>query len=110
MSRFLRSLVSVFYSSLRFLLLKIIYQQHFQFKGSQRFSKRTPLFMIKKGSIHLGNKVRAHNGTKLRSVAATILKIGENSVISGGNVVTKNISDNIIAAGNSCRVLKPINK
>lgn len=34
--------------------------------------------------------------------------IGSNVVIGGGSVVTKDIPDNVVAAGNPCRVLRPI--
>lgn len=34
--------------------------------------------------------------------------IGSNVVIGGGSVVTKDIPDNCVAAGNPCRVLRPI--
>lgn len=34
--------------------------------------------------------------------------IGNNVVIGGGSVVTKDIPDNVIAVGNPCRVLRPI--
>lgn len=34
--------------------------------------------------------------------------IGENSVIGAGSVVTKDIPANVVAAGNPCRVLRPI--
>ena len=43
--------------------------------------------------------------------SATILKgvyIGKNSVIGANSVVTKDIPENVIAAGNPCRVIKPI--
>jgi len=66
--------------------------------------------MIKEGSIHLGNKVRSHNGTKIRYLAAVIIKVGDNSVIGTGSLVSKNIPANIIAAGNPSRAVKPINK
>lgn len=36
------------------------------------------------------------------------VKIGKNSVIGSGSVVVKNIPDNVIAAGNPCKVLKPL--
>jgi maltose O-acetyltransferase len=36
------------------------------------------------------------------------IKIGNNSVIGSGSVVTKNIPDNVIAAGNPCRVLREL--
>ena len=36
------------------------------------------------------------------------VNIGKNSVIGAGSVVTKDIPDNVVAVGNPCRVLKPI--
>jgi acetyltransferase-like isoleucine patch superfamily enzyme len=44
-------------------------------------------------------------------VNVTVLKgvtIGENSVIGAGSVVTRDIPDNVMAAGNPCQVLKSI--
>ena len=34
--------------------------------------------------------------------------IGDNAVIGAGSVVTKDIPSNVIAAGNPCRVIRPI--
>jgi acetyltransferase-like isoleucine patch superfamily enzyme len=34
--------------------------------------------------------------------------IGRNSVIGAGSVVTRDIPDNVVAAGNPCRVLRPL--
>ncbi|MDD5635375.1 MAG: sugar O-acetyltransferase, partial [Atribacterota bacterium] len=36
------------------------------------------------------------------------VNIGKNTVIGSGSVVTKDISDNVIAAGNPCKVLRKI--
>ena len=36
------------------------------------------------------------------------VKIGSNTIIGAGSVVTKTIPDNVIAVGNPCRVLRPI--
>lgn len=36
------------------------------------------------------------------------ITIGKNSIIGSGSVVTKNIPGNVIAAGNTCRVIKEI--
>ena len=35
-----------------------------------------------------------------------LVKIGDNVVIGAGSVVTKNIPDNVIAAGSPCRVIR----
>lgn len=36
--------------------------------------------------------------------------IGDNTVIGAGSVVTKDIPSNVVAVGNPCRVLRPINE
>ncbi len=36
--------------------------------------------------------------------------IGDNSVIGAGSVVTKDIPENVVAVGNPCKVLRPINE
>ena len=36
------------------------------------------------------------------------VKVGNGVVIGAGSVVTKDIPDNVIAAGNPCRVIRPI--
>ena len=36
------------------------------------------------------------------------VKIGNNAVIGAGSVVTKDIPDNVCAAGNPCRVIREI--
>lgn len=37
------------------------------------------------------------------------VRIGKNSVIGAGSIVTSNIPENVIAAGNPCRIIKNIN-
>lgn len=36
------------------------------------------------------------------------VRIGANAVIGAGSVVTRDIPDNVVAAGNPCRVLRPV--
>ena len=36
------------------------------------------------------------------------VKIGNNVVIGAGSIVTKDITDNVIAVGNPCRVIKKL--
>lgn len=39
-----------------------------------------------------------------------VVCIGDNTVIGGGSVVTKDIPANAVAAGNPCRVIREITK
>jgi maltose O-acetyltransferase len=36
------------------------------------------------------------------------VSIGKNSVIGAGSVVTKDVPDNVVAAGNPCRIIREI--
>jgi galactoside O-acetyltransferase len=56
--------------------------------------------------IHIGNNVWIGAGT----VVLPGVTIGENSVIGAGSVVTKDIPANVVAVGNPCRVMRPINE
>jgi len=54
--------------------------------------------------IHIKNNVwLGVNVTVLKGVT-----IGENSIIGAGSVVTKDVPDNVIAAGNPCKIIKKI--
>ena len=55
-------------------------------------------------SIHIGNHVWI-GGNVVVNPGVTI---GNNTIIGSGSVVTKNIPENVIAAGNPCRVIRPI--
>lgn len=54
--------------------------------------------------IHIGNKVWLGAGTHVLAGVS----IGENTIIGAGSVVTKNIPANVVAAGNPCKVIRPI--
>lgn len=55
--------------------------------------------------VHLRNNV----WLGYRSIICKGVTIGENSVIGAGSVVTGDIPDNVVAAGNPARVVKTIN-
>lgn len=55
-------------------------------------------------SILIGNNVWIGGGT----IICPGVKIGDNVTIGAGSVVTKDLPDNVIAAGNPCRVIKRI--
>ncbi|MCT8975069.1 sugar O-acetyltransferase [Clostridium sp. CX1] len=54
--------------------------------------------------IAIGNNVWIGGG----SIICPGVKIGDNVTIGAGSVVTKDIPDNVIAAGNPCRVIRSI--
>lgn len=51
-------------------------------------------------------KQGASIGTSCTILAS--VTIGRNAIIGAGSVVTKDIPDNVVAAGNPCRVLRPV--
>ena len=57
-----------------------------------------------------GAKVRIGNNVWIGAQASILpgVTIGDNTVIAGGSVVTKDIPANVIAAGNPCRVIRKI--
>lgn len=54
--------------------------------------------------VHIGNDVWIGGNT----VVNPGVTIGNNVVIGSNSVVTKDIPDNVVAAGNPCRVIRPI--
>lgn len=82
MSRNFKNIISVLFSLFRFALLKMIHSKRFSFKGIQRFSPNTQLFFLEKGEIHLGNRVRAHTGVKIRAIAGGKVTIGDNATFN----------------------------
>ncbi|EGL14940.1 MULTISPECIES: sugar O-acetyltransferase [unclassified Paenibacillus] len=54
--------------------------------------------------ISIGNNVWIGGGAILNPGVS----IGDNTIIGSGSVVTKDVPANVIAAGNPCRVLRPI--
>ena len=65
---------------------------------------------IRNMSIELGKKVVIGNNVWLGGnvIVNPGVTIGNNVVIGSGSVVTKDIPDNVIAAGNPCKVIRPI--
>jgi len=56
--------------------------------------------IIIEDNVWLGSDVKISQG----------VTIGKNSIIGMGSVVTKDIPENMIAAGNPCKVIRPINE
>lgn len=65
---------------------------------------------IRDTGLEYGKKVRIGNSVWVggNTVINPGVTIGNNVVIGSGSVVTKDIPDNVIAAGNPCRVIRKI--
>ncbi len=55
--------------------------------------------------VHIGENVWIGAGV----IIVPGVSIGKNSVIGGGSIVTKDVPENVVAAGNPCRVIREIN-
>lgn len=62
--------------------------------------------------IEMGKPVTIGNSVWIggNAVINPGVKIGNNVIIGSGSVVTRDIPDDVIAAGNPCRVIRPITK
>lgn len=55
-------------------------------------------------AVHIGNNCWIGAG----ALILPGITIGDNVVVGAGSVVTKDLPDNVVAAGNPCRVLRPV--
>lgn len=65
---------------------------------------------IKNRSIIIGKPVIIGRNVWITSNVTILagVKIGDNSIIGAGSIVTKDIPENVFAAGNPCRVIKEL--
>ena len=63
---------------------------------------------LRNSGLEFGKPIEIGNGCWIGGSVVLIpgVKIGENSVIGAGSVVTKDIPANVIAVGNPCKVIK----
>ena len=57
-------------------------------------------------AVHIGKNCWIGAG----AVILPGVTIGDNVVVGAGSVVTKDLPDNVVAVGNPCRVLRPVNE
>lgn len=56
--------------------------------------------------VHIGRNCWIDSG----AIILPGITIGDNVVVGAGSVVTKDLPSNVVAVGNPCRVLRPINE
>ncbi len=77
-----KNIISVLFTLVKFCLIKMIRGERFKFSFVERFSPNTMINLYPKGQLILGNKVRAHSGTKLSVTQNAVMKIGDNTTIN----------------------------
>ena len=99
MMRKFKNIISVFYSIIKFLLIKLFKGNKFKFYIIERFSPNTTIEIRKNAKIELGKKVRAHSGVKLNASSNGLIKIGDNTAFNNGCIVACHKK---IEIGNDC--------
>lgn len=101
MSDFLKNVVSVITTEIRFLMMKLIHGSRFKFSGIQRFSPGTDISIEKGASITLGKKVRAHTGTRIRARRGARIVIGDDVAFNYNCMIT---AHDEITIGSGCEI------
>ena len=65
---------------------------------------------VRKNGLEMAKPVKISSGVWLggRAVVCPGVSIGENTVVGAGSVVVRDLPADVLAAGNPCRVIKPI--
>lgn len=66
MRRLFNNIISVFYSTVRFLLFKLLHGSRFSFQLPERFSPNVVIEFNKGCKVHFGKRVRVHSGSKIK--------------------------------------------
>ena len=82
MGHFLKNLISVMYSFIRFSVRKIFAPSSIFVHPIERVSPNVIVNVSKGAKLILGNRVRIHHGSKISSVGSGILKLGDNVAIN----------------------------
>lgn len=101
MNDFMKNLISVATSEIRFIFMKLRYGKRFNFSGIQRFSPATDVSISSEAIISLGNKVRAHTGTRIKARKGAKIKIGDDVSFNYNCLVVAHDEINI---GNGCEI------
>ena len=97
----IKNVISVLWTEIKFVLLKIMHFKRFTYKGIQRFSPRTVVCIDNRGSLSLGAKVRAHTGTRISVRAGASVQIGNDVAFSYNCLITAHEK---VIIGNGCEI------
>lgn len=81
MRRIFNNAISILYSLIRLLILKVISFNRISFSFIERFSPNV-VIELDKGKMKFGKKVRIHSGCKLKTRKNAVIEIGDNVSIN----------------------------
>ena len=82
-----KNIISVLFSLVKFILIKIVRKREFSFRPIERFSPGTMINIHRGGYLKLGNRVRAHQGTKLSVTSGGTLEVGDDTAFNYNCIV-----------------------
>lgn len=63
----IKSIISVIFTEIKFCIIKLFHFKYFCFRGIQRFSPNTEISIERGARFELGEKVRAHSGSRFHA-------------------------------------------
>ncbi len=82
MFRKLKNWISVVFTLMKFMLIKLIRYNEFSFQLIERFSPNTMINIYKNSRLVLGNRIRMHTGCKLSVTSGAQMIIGDNTAFN----------------------------
>lgn len=96
-----KNIISIIYSMIKMTLIKLLHFKSFRFKLIERFSPNTTIEIGKQSNLSLGNKVRAHTGTRIRVRDNAVILIGDDVAFNYNCLIT---AKEKIIIGNGCEI------
>ena len=87
MRRTLNNIISVLFTFVKFVAIKVFHWRRFRFSVVERFSPNVVTEINHGGSFFLGKKVRVHGGTKIKVRSGGELIIGDNVKINYNSII-----------------------
>nr|WP_144927989.1 acyltransferase [Paenibacillus bovis] len=88
MIKYFRAIIYIFYSLVKFLIIKLFNVKGFKFSLINVISPFTQIDINRRAFLTLGKMVRISSGSKLRVRNGAIMEIGENTFLNNGCIFT----------------------
>lgn len=88
MKKYIRAIVCIIYSLIRFTFIKLFHLNKFKFSLLSLVSPLTDISMDKNSKLYLGKMVKIRSGSKVRVRKDGIIKIGDNTSLNHGCIFT----------------------